>query len=54
MILAEDDQPGAQPVAVLSHEIWRRQFAADPALVGKTVKLNAYRFMVVGIAPEGF
>ncbi len=54
LILAEDDQPGAQPVAVLSHEIWRRQFDGDPTLVGKTVKLDGYRFTVVGIAPAGF
>jgi hypothetical protein len=29
-------------------------FAADPALVGKTLILNSKRFTVIGITPEGF
>jgi len=38
----EDRAPGTRPVAVISHGLWRRRFGADPAVIGKTVSLNAY------------
>ena len=53
--LAEEDQtPGTHPVVVMSYDLWRQRFAADPALVGKTIALNGHSFSVVGVAPEGF
>src|SRR6185503_14822850 len=36
----EDQTPGAQPVAVVSHGLWHRRFSADPELIGTTVVLN--------------
>jgi predicted permease len=52
---AEDsDQPGASPITVLSHGLWTRRFDKDPAIVGRTVRLNGQPFTVVGVAPEGF
>ena len=39
--LAEDEQPGAAPVVVLSHDLWRNRFGADPAVVGREVRVNA-------------
>ncbi|HEY7183429.1 MAG TPA: ABC transporter permease, partial [Blastocatellia bacterium] len=50
----EDRAPGAHPVIVISHGLWRRRFGADPAVIGKTVSLNAYRYTVVGVAPSEF
>jgi putative ABC transport system permease protein len=50
----EDREPGAHPVAVLSHSFWRGRFNGDPELVGRTVLLNGRRFTVVGVAPAGF
>lgn len=46
---AEDDTPGAQPVVILSEKVWRRRFAADPGIVGKTISLNGKSVTVVGI-----
>jgi predicted permease len=34
--------------------MWTRRFAADPAIVGQTVELNAIPFTIVGVAPRGF
>lgn len=45
---------GASPVVVLSDELWRTAFAADPAIVGKRVNLNRTPFVVAGIAAAGF
>lgn len=54
VITPEDDQPSAQPVAVLSHRAWQNAFAADPSVVGSTFVLEGHPFTVIGIAPAGF
>ena len=46
---AEDDAPAATPVVILSDELWRRHFNADPGIVGKVVGLNGGPFTVVGV-----
>src|SRR5262245_22883304 len=50
----EDRTLGTHPVIVISHGLWRRRFGADPAVIGKTVSLNNYRYTVVGVAPSEF
>jgi predicted permease len=50
----EDRAPGADPVVVISHRLWRRRFAADPSLIGKAIRLNKRDFTVIGVAAEGF
>lgn len=44
----------AAPVVVLSEDLWRRRFHADPKLIGATVRLNAHPLTVIGIAPASF
>ena len=51
---ASDDRPQAEPVAVISHRYWRRRFAGDPSVVGKTIDVNRLPVVIVGITPEGF
>ena len=46
--------PGASPVVVLSDDLWRSRFGADPKIVGKSVSLNRANFMVIGVAAPGF
>lgn len=50
----DDNTPGAHPVAVISHGLWQSRFGSDPATVGKTIKLNAHQFTIVGVAAAGF
>jgi hypothetical protein len=52
--VAEEGQPGREHVVVISHSLWRRRFAADPAMVGKTIRLNSETYTVLGVMPEGF
>ena len=40
LLLPEDDVPGRAPVVILSHGFWQRVFAADPAIVGRSITLN--------------
>jgi putative ABC transport system permease protein len=51
---AEQDRPNADPVVVLSHEVWQRSFGADPAIIGKQVEINARKRTVLGIMPPAF
>ena len=50
----EDTPPAGQPVAVLSHGLWSRLFAGDPAAVGRRIVLDGKSFTVIGVAPPGF
>jgi predicted permease len=52
-LAAHDCEPGADPVVVLGHELWRTAFAADPDIAGRTIELNRQRFTVAGVAAEG-
>jgi predicted permease len=54
-ILASDEiAPGHHPVVVLSDGLWRRDFGADPDIVGKTVEINNQVLTVVGVADPTF
>src|SRR5262249_48508815 len=50
----EEDQPGQEPVVMLSHSLWLRRFRAEPNLIGKTIKLDDQGYRVVGILPANF
>jgi hypothetical protein len=54
-IAQEDDrEPGAHPVAVISHSFWQRKFAGSPAVLDRTFILNDVTYSIVGVAAEGF
>jgi predicted permease len=53
-ITDEDDKPGAEPVAVLSHNFWQERFEADSAVIGKRLKLNRMSFTIIGVEPAAF
>jgi predicted permease len=50
----DDAVPNAHPVAVISDGYWRRRFASDPAIVGKTISLSGVGFDIIGITPPEF
>ncbi len=51
--LPEEDQPGANQVAMISYGAWQRWFGGDGAVIGKTVELNRLPYKVVGVmGPE--
>lgn len=51
---AEDSPSGAQKVVVLGYGLWQRMFGGSDAAIGRTVVLNGYPYVVVGVAPRGF
>jgi putative ABC transport system permease protein len=54
LLLPEDDALGREPVAVLSEELWRERFGGDPAIVGRTIRLDGTVHTVVGVVPRRF
>ncbi len=51
--IVENEADGQNQVAVLSDGLWRRRFGADPAIVGRTIPLDAGAYTVVGVmGPE--
>ncbi|WP_109487319.1 ABC transporter permease [Occallatibacter savannae] len=51
---AECTGAGAPNVVVLSDAFWRREFGADPSILGRTIKVNRVPVTVVGVAAPGF
>ena len=49
-----DEAPGATPTVMLSEGLWRREFAAEEAAIGRSVLVGGRPHTVVGVAPAGF
>jgi predicted permease len=54
LFTADDDASGKQPVALLTHAIWKRLFNSDPSIVGRNIILNGNSFSVAGILRPEF
>jgi predicted permease len=52
--LEDDRLPGAHPVAVLTHDFWRRRFNGNPGILNQSVLLNGYPMTIVGVAAPGY
>ncbi len=51
---AEEDQPGASSVAVLSDRFWQRRFGGDTNIVGRTLRLDGESIKIIGVMPAGY
>jgi putative ABC transport system permease protein len=51
---AADNKPGAEKVTILGDEIWRRDFGADPNVVGQSVRINGKAATIIGVMPPNF
>ncbi len=50
----ENRTPGAHPVAMISHGLWRSRFGGDPRVVGQTVPLNEASYTIIGVTPPSY
>src|SRR4051794_3832854 len=50
----EEARKGSQPVTLLTNGYWRRQFAGDSTIIGKSINLSGRAVTVVGVLPESF
>jgi hypothetical protein len=50
----EGNVPGRDAIALLSYDQWVNQFARDPGILGRNVRLNGIDFKIIGVTPEAF
>jgi putative ABC transport system permease protein len=50
----EDRVPGQSPVVVISHDYWKRRFAQEAGIIGRTITISRNPFTVIGVMPPGF
>ena len=53
-ITAQEAEPGAAALAVLSHNFWQEQLGGDPGVLGRSLSIDGEPFQVIGVMPEGF
>jgi predicted permease len=54
LLAIDDDQPAAEPVAVISYKYWKQRFGLARDAVGKSIYVNAVPFAIVGVTPPAF
>src|SRR5215216_4200261 len=52
--LAEENQPGKDAVAIITHSLWQRRFGGDTDILNKTITINSVARTIVGVMPENF
>ena len=50
---AGEDVRGAEPVVIIGYDIWTNRFGRDPAVVGRTLRINGNPATIIGVMPEG-
>jgi predicted permease len=50
----DEDRPGGPPVVLLSYELWRDRFLADPKVLGQSIRLNDVSRTVIGVMPAHY
>ena len=51
---ADDDRVGAEPVVLISDDLWKRRYNSDPTVVGRAIQVNARPHTVIGVMPPKF
>jgi predicted permease len=51
---ADDNKPGAEKVAILGNELWKRDFNADPHIVGQPIRINGKAATIIAVMPPNF
>jgi predicted permease len=49
-----DDRPGADPVVILGHDLWRDRYGGSPDIIGKSIRANGVQHTVIGVMPPRF
>src|SRR5437667_270164 len=50
----DEEQPGKDKVAVISHGLWQRRFGGDTNIIGQFITMNHERHTIIGVMPPGF
>lgn len=52
--VAGEDEPGGEAVVLLGHDVWQRDYAGDPGVIGESIFFENASRTIVGVMPEGF
>ncbi len=52
--LPRDEKPGAEPVVLISDDLWRERYGSAPNVIGRIVRINTDPATIIGIMPVGF
>jgi hypothetical protein len=50
----EENDPGRNRVVLIGEEVWRKFYASDPQIVGKTLTIKSQQYTILGVMPKGF
>lgn len=50
----EEDTPETRAVVMLTHRLWKRRYASDSSIAGRTVEISGRQYTVAGVLPESF
>ena len=50
--VSADDRRGAEPVVLISHQLWTNRFGADPSVIGRMLRVNGNAATIIGVMPE--
>lgn len=53
-ITAADNHPGAEKVALISHQVWQRDFGGRADIVNTAIRLNGKPATIIGVMPKNF
>jgi predicted permease len=48
---ADEDRPGGERVALISHALWQQRFNGDPAVIGQALTLDGAPYIIIGVLP---
>ncbi len=51
---AEEDQPGANHVVILSHSLWQTRYGGEANIINRSILLNDEKYTIIGVMPAGF
>jgi len=51
---ADDERPGAPVIVIIGHDVWTNRYGANPAVIGREVRVNDVPSVVIGVMPRGF
>jgi hypothetical protein len=54
VVMEDATTPGTGAVAVLSYDLWRKQFVGDRGVVGRKILVNGHPLVVIGVCETGF
>jgi putative ABC transport system permease protein len=52
--LPSDEKPGAEPVVLLSYDVWKERYNSAPDILGRVVRVNTNPATIIGVMPMGF